>query len=360
MTIWSWFDAERTYALQSNNRVKLQLVGQMEAALQEREAQHFPQARALFRQGIAFAKEQNDACWEWVFLKELCEMLFYEEDDLQEALKRIVHLNAIAHDARFANCPARPRVFFMLADIFFERDPYGNEAQVLDLLDTIEKMRGLDSDTAAAIQHLRAELFYLHGKYEDSSRKVLQYMSKITGGQRVRDAYRLLRRIAYAQGSLEVAYGYAKSMQKYALNSRIDMADSKLWQAVLAKRLGDDNEARHKFAQGMEEYRRYNIPRWLEPYDAEAEYLELERQAEVGLVVRNRQLDAFKDYGSIWYLAHTHLQRLRLLGRLGVALEDDLARARAIIPEMKEPAEYQRQLERIESGDYYEFDWQQP
>ncbi len=360
MTIWSWFDAQRQQALQSNDRVKLQLVGQMEAALQERAAQHFPQARALFKQGIEFAKEQQNSCWEWVFLKELCEMLFYEEDDLQEALKHIVHLNAIAHDARFTSCPSRPRVFFMLADIYFERDPFGNEQQVLELLDYVKKLRNLDSDTAATIQHLRAELAYLHGEYNDATSKVLQYMSKVTGGQRVRDAYRLLRRIAYAEGALKMAYNYAKSMQKYALNSRMDMADSKLWQAVLAKRLGDNNEARHKFAQGMEEYRRYNIPRWLEPYDAEAEYLELEGQPEVALVVRNRQLQAFTDYGSLWYLAHTHVQRLRLLGRLGVDLKDDFALAHTLTLEMKDPTEYQRQLQRIEDGDYYEFGWQAP
>ncbi|MCA9912931.1 MAG: hypothetical protein KC496_06265, partial [Anaerolineae bacterium] len=114
------------------------------------------------------------------------------------------------------------------------------------------------------------------------------------------------------------------------------------------------------FAQGMEEYRRYNIPRWLEPYDAEAEYLELEGQPEVAVVVRNRQLEAFQEYGSLWYLAHTHVQRLRLLGRLGVPLEDDLALARSIIAEMKIPTEYERQIQRIEAGDYYEFDWQKP
>ncbi len=359
MSIWSWFDTERSLALQNNDLPKLQLVGQMEAALQERSAQHFTQARTLFQQGIELAKEQNNACWELVFLKELCEMLFYEEDDLQEALKRIVHLNAIAHDPRFEHCPGRPRMFFMLADIYYERDPFGNKSQIEALLDYLDTLSGLDSDTAATIQHLRAELLYHEGQYEEATRRIVNYISRITGRQRLRDAYRLLRKIAYAQGNLVMAYGYAKNMQKHALNSRMDMADSKLWQAVLAKRLGDDKEARSKFAQGIEEYRRYHIPRWLEPYDAEAEYLELEGQLEVALTVRDRQVEAFTDYGSLWYLSHTYLQRLRLLGRMGAPLVDALADARKLAREMKDSSAYQAQIQRIQAGDFYEFTWQQ-
>jgi len=358
MSIWSWFDSERALALQNNDQTKLKFVSQMESALQERNAQHFAQARTLFQQGIDLAKEANNTCWELVFLKELCEMLFYEEDNLKEALKRIVHMNAIAHDARYEHCPGRPRMFFMLADIYYERDPFENKEQIHNLLDYLDKNVSLDSDTAATVRHLRAELLYHEEHYEESTRLILNYMSRVSGGQRVRDAYRLLRKIAYAQGNLPLAYSYAQNMQKYALNSRMDMADSKLWQAVLAKRLGNDREARQKFAQGMEEYRRYNIPRWLEPFDAEAEYIELENQPEVALGVRNTQVEAFTEYGSLWYLSHAHLQRLRLMGRLGISLEPELATVRSVFADMDAPQWYHQQLQRIETGDYYEFTWQ--
>jgi hypothetical protein len=146
-------------------------------------------------------------------------------------------------------------------------------------------------------------------------------------------------------------------MERVNIFSYIDRADALLWQAALAQRMGNPQHAIQAYLRGQDMYKRYELPRWIEPYDAICDYLEHSGNAQSALKVRAEQVEMYKTYGSNWYESHANLEYCRLLGRMGQPLTDALNHAKSVARKMVNPAHHNIAIQRIENGDYQQFAW---
>jgi hypothetical protein len=131
-----------------------------------------------------------------------------------------------------------------------------------------------------------------------------------------------------------------------------------LWQAALAQRMGNSQIAHQSYLRGQDIYARYNLPRWIEPYDAVCDYLEMSGDADAALRVRAEQVEIYRTYGSNWYESHANLQYCRLLGRMQKPLDIALSHAKSVAHKMVNPTQHKNAIQRIENGDYQQFAWQ--
>jgi tetratricopeptide (TPR) repeat protein len=206
--------------------------------------------------------------------------------------------------------------------------------------------------------HRRGELAYHNGDYDEAIAYAQQILSKQSDDDSGA-AHRLLRTVYFAQGKIQEAYQQAQLMAKVSRYNMIDTADALLWQAALAQRQGSTQTALFAYLRGQDLYTRHDLPRWIEPYDAICDYLEQSQQAPAALKIRAEQVETYKTYGSEWYESHANLEYCRLLGRMGKSLDEALEHARTVAEKLVKPDPYRAALQRIESGNYHPFDWQE-
>jgi hypothetical protein len=315
-----------------------------------------------FEDGASLAIQQSNPCWEFFFSYWACSTLFYHVDDIQGALERSVKLTSRAHQDQYSNCPIRSRIYFLLADIYYELDVFGYEDEIRESLDYLENHIPMDEDTYFRVQHRRADIHFLYERYDEAFEGVTGYMAKATHNEfRMRSAHQLLRAIAFARGELHIAYDHAFHTEQFArtIQSHVDVGVALLWQATLNKRQGNDGLARQSYMQGIVIFMQNQLPHWPDYYDAVCDYLELCGETDKVMALREEQLAEYGDYGSLYYLSGGHLQYCRLLGRLGKDMSAALENAYQLSEKMRKPERYLAKLDKIRAGDYFLHAWQE-
>jgi hypothetical protein len=316
-----------------------------------------------FLDGLQRAQRAKLPCWELFFEYWACEVLIYHMVDRQTALDKTVRLAARAHQPQYSQCPVLGRVYFILADIYVEVDVYGYEDKIRDALDGLEEVVPMDIDTHMRVMHVRAYFDYAFQNYDEAEKKVQEYMPLAQderNSHRQHDAYRLLRRIAYVRGNFHLALSYGLRSEQHGdlMGFQQGVAEERMWQGIFHILLGNEAEAHHRFQAGMGHYKIHHFEPWLGYYDAQCAYLEYKGDAEQALKLRYKQLEQVNMRTSIFNEGQTHVELCRLLGRIGQPVDEALKAAKAVSKRMRKPAFYLKQLQQIEAGQYYEFEWQ--
>ena len=364
--LWGWFWQEERNAYRNNDDIVKQVIELARQGWMYRRNAQSNLMLQSFEQAAAIAREHHNPCWELFATYWACSTLFYHVDDLQAALERTVKLVARAHEEAIIHCPIRSRIYFLLADIYYEIDVFGYEDKIRESLTFIETEIASDEDTYFRVQHRFADLAFLHEDYDAAFERVTAYMAKIEDNDfRMRSANQLLRLLAYARGDLTTAYEHSIQAEKYArtIQSHVDIGVEALWQAAFLQHLDDQTTANAKYLQGNMIFITHDLPHWPDYYNAMCDYLETNNQPTKALEKRNQQIEEYTNYGSWFYLGLAHLQKCRLLQRMKPDEPDVKAAmqaARAISQNMLKPALYLEKLAQIEAGNCYEYAWQKP
>ena len=86
-----------------------------------------------------------------------------------------MRLTTEARKERYAECPVRSRVFFVLVNVYYLLDFFGYEPEIMDLLDYMEKEIVMDEDTHLRVLHMRAEVDLDHERYGSGRRQNPRY-----------------------------------------------------------------------------------------------------------------------------------------------------------------------------------------
>ena len=134
----------------------------------------------------------------------------------------------------------------------------------------------------------------------------------------------------------------------------IHEAETLLAQALHLQRNGEPDEAARLFAQGIAHYERIAVKPRGGYYHVVSAYYEAIGESERALEYLERELKEEMIIGSAPGIAECRLGRCRLLGRLGLPLEDELAAAREAAQALKKPLRILSKLDRVAAGDYEE------
>jgi hypothetical protein len=358
--IWNWCREYDIQAYREGNQLKQQLMKHLNQAERFKDRTHFTEAIATYNEGMRLAKKLNEPCWELLFESLIAETHVYYRADKNTGLDGMIRAAARSYQPTYQYCLMRARVLCNLAALYFQRDFFGYEDKIREMLDVIQSDIPLDEDSYLRMRQLEADFDFEHERYAACKEKTLATLAESHHNVfRLRTAYHSLHQLAFAEGDMSLALNYARETEKYALQCVTPRrtAEAILWEAMFERRL-QMTTAWQTLNRGLAYYQSYELPLAGNYYTAVCDYYEQDNQPEKALQLRREQLQAAPDLGSVSYIVETHIDLCRLLGRMGQPLDTALQQARESTKNCLKPDIYLERLKRIENGDYTQFDWQ--
>lgn len=359
--LWAWFNRFAMQASLEGNLQKQRMVYLYDKGWQSLRAEKHSEALNHFEEGSRLSTQLGLPCFELFFDYWAAETLIFYKNDYREGLDRGIKMGARAHKDQFVECPVRGRVYYTLMYVYYAMDALGYEDKIREMIQFMEDEIPLDDDTYHRMLYTQSSLAYALEEYDEAKRIIQQYLARTVGNaHRQSGGYNMLRMIAHAHGHLEEAFNFAHIGEKFAKFARLEnsVSLSLLWQAVYAQYTGKIEEASTLHHQGKSHHEDFGLKRLPEYYNAVCEYLELCGDIETVLELRREEIEAIPDVGSVSYTANSWLQYVRLLGRAGKSINDAMEKATLHAKPLLKPEKFMEKLEKVKSGDYYEFDWQ--
>jgi hypothetical protein len=358
--IWRWCREFDYQAQREGNHQKQQLMPLLIKAERYKDLTQLDTAISFYEQGQRLAKSLNEPCWELLFESLIAETHVYYRADKKKGLDTMIRVATRSYQPAYQYCLMRSRVLCNLAALYFQLDFFGYEDKIREMLDVIQSDIPLDEDTYLRMRQLEADFHFEHERFEEAKAQTLVTLAESHNNAfRMRTAYHVLHRIAFAQGEIALALDYSRETEKYAVQCVTPRrtAEAILWEAAYERRL-QMSTAWQTLSRAMTFYRDYDLPLVGNYYSALCDYHEQDNKLEKALELRQEQLQSAPDFGSNSYIVETHIDLCRLMGRMGLALADALKQAREATVDCLKPDVYIERLKRIENGDYYDYAWQ--
>jgi hypothetical protein len=126
-----------------------------------------------------------------------------------------------------------------------------------------------------------------------------------------------------------------------------ELSEAQLWQAVLARRAGNEPQASRAYRTATARMSRLRTPPSPDFHDALALYFTLAGDLPRAFRVRDRELELIVDRGRLAYECRVRLKRCRLLAQLGQLQEADLAAARLSAAKLRLPEKHFAAIEQL-------------
>jgi hypothetical protein len=358
--IWRWCREYDNQALREGNHQKQQLMQLLIQAERYKDRTQHDEALSFYDEGRQLAKSLNEPCWELLFESLIAETHVYYRADKKKGLDTMIRVATRSYQPAYQYCLMRSRVLCNLAALYFQLDFFGYEDKIREMLDVIQSDIPLDEDTYLRMRQLEADFHFEHERFDAAKEQTLVTMAQSHGNAfRMRTAYHVLHRIAFAQGEIDLALTYARETERYAIQCVTPRrtAEAILWEASYERRLQLPT-AWQTLSRAMNFYKDYELPLVGNYYSALCDYYEQDNKPDKAMELRQEQMKTAPDFGSFSYIVETHIDLCRLMGRIGLPLDDALQQASAAATDCLKPDVYVERLKRIENGDYFEYDWQ--
>jgi hypothetical protein len=147
---------------------------------------------------------------------------------------------------------------------------------------------------------------------------------------------------------------YADLLEEWALPihaAQEERAEAELWQAILARRAGDETTARRRQRNAVARMGRLGILCDVFYLDALALYHEVGGNLGHALRVRDKELAQFAGKGTHFRECEAHLKRCKLLAKMGKLRQSDLDAAHRAVGQLRRPEYYLTELKRLRIED---------
>ena len=131
------------------------------------------------------------------------------------------------------------------------------------------------------------------------------------------------------------------------MRHQLELCEFLAWQAVLARRGGDEPRARRLHSTAAGKLARLQTPPEREYPDATVAFHELGGDLEKALQVRDRELTVIVDRGRFAYECEVHLKRAALLAKMGRLRVEDLDAARQAAMKLRKPEKALAEIDQL-------------
>lgn len=353
--IWSWFDGFEREATLKGDTARQRLPGLFKEARLKFEAAN-DETFSLLTQGRDLAEMLNEPCWLLFYEHWRCEVLLFYKVDLAQGMDLAVHNTVEVRKPQYQHCPVRAQVFFTLVDAYMFCDPVGYANQIRQTLDYLENEVPLDIDTWRMIESRRSGLALEFDDLTEAQAAALRYLDRSDNDNfRLRGAYDLLTEIAYKCGNYDEALKYAQSgetVSRRVNNSRRILTSFILWQALMMRKLGNEDEAHRLYNAAMLRIERGESDLGRYCYNIICEYHEAGGTLEQALHYRQEQLTAMTAAQSWHEISECRRKLCRIRALMGLPFEEDLTVVRDLANHLVNPSRLLAKLDRIVQGDY--------
>lgn len=357
---WLWYHQFEMNALFTGKTDYLRLPECYRQGWRYIEAAQYEEALDHFREGLTLAKQLQLPMWEFFFESWVCEINILSSD-YSAALENTAKIVTKSIRPEHNQHPCRAVVYFTLAWVYFYVDAIGYKEEILAAIDSLENDMPLDKETHQRTFFLRSELAFEQEDFVAAKQLNDEYMSRVDGEPfRQSSGYGMQRALAYAAGNLSEAMQAVYLREKTGRRAKLPTAsaNSVLWQAIIARHLGDNGKAEQLIQQGMSEYHVLNLPKQTSYYHLLATYHEARGDDEQALKLRDEELRVASSCGSLNIEMQCRLDRLYLLNRIKHPIESEYQAARECAEKSRKSDFWLTKLEKAKQGQKTRCAWQ--
>jgi hypothetical protein len=355
MSEWDWFHDYEMDARLRGDEARLRMATVHHEAYDLREIDPH-RALALYEEGHRLARTFKEPWWTLFYDHWRATALLFFLRDFSGVLDLAVRATLEARKPQYQQFPFRFSVQRNLISAYLGIDPAGYAGVVSEALAYLEGEISREGEDKYLLQGSKAEYAFERGDWETARRMCEQSLAwaaveddrGMAEHTSVFD-YSMLCEVEWKVGDWTALAEHADVGEGLArrVGHTLELSEFLLWQALLARRAGDEARARRLCRRATGRVSRMRMPPDVFYHDALCAYYEANGDLERSLQARDEELALLRNKGRIAYEARVHVHRCRLLARLERLSGDEVTVARAAADRLRDPAPYHAELEEI-------------
>ncbi len=358
MSMWGWILEFERQARAAGDRERLRLVQLDDEAYGFRETDP-DRALALFDEGRRLAERLGEPWWVLYYRRWHVHALLHFKRDYRRVLDLAVANTLEARKPQYDRFPQRISIHEDLVGAYIGIDPDGHAGAIAEALDYVEAQMPPSLECRLHLWGLRREFALQRRRYDEAEAAARRSLAIIAEKPATATAQHYA---VFVQGGLCVVHfgrgewdrlGGAAALGEEAARKaghKLVWSECVLWQALVARRGGEEDRARLLYTRATAQVGRLRMPPDGSYFDALCAFHELGGQPEAALAARDRELQNVEQQGRLACECRCRVERCRLLARLGRLTAEDLQAARAAAGRLRDPAPHLSELEGIAAG----------
>jgi hypothetical protein len=314
---------------------------------------------ALIDEGRRLACQLREPWWTLFYDDRRAGALMKYKGDAQAGLELAVRNALEARKPLYQSFPWRFRIYDHLIVGYLNTDPAGFAAEIREALSWLERdipAEGSPKYLILARRRWLAGELGLHDEAEELARQALDVAGsdpdQATARSHAVFCFSHLCEIAYRRSDWpgltdQSVLGAELAAQ---MGHQLELAEFHMWQALLARRAGNEPLATRLAGQAKRRVALLGMPADHIWFDALCAYHDQAGELAEELAARDQELALLRHKGRWAAESRCQIERCRLRSRLGLSMGEDLAEARAVIARLRRPAALLEELERIMGG----------
>jgi hypothetical protein len=311
---------------------------------------------ALLDEGRDLARRLAEPWWVLFFEFWRTETMIHYLGDYTRLLDQAVATALEARKPRYEHHPLRFAVYGHLTAAYLYIDPRGYETEIEQSLAHLEKELPDVREERYILMARRRSFAEELGRLDEALAINERALALMDGDPNRYNAlhhqtgnYSAACRLHFLRGDWDALGECAVTGEALARRkeSKKQLALFLLWRALVSRRAGQEELALRLCRTATARMGRLGAPPGESYYDALGTYYELGGNLSAALKVRERHLAEIRGKGMLATECDAHIQRCRVLARMGRLTAADLAAARAAAARLRAPGHYLGEIERI-------------
>lgn len=350
MSVWDWYRRYVWEAMRSGDSQRLLMIELYQRAETDLAAD---ERLNLMLQSRQIAESLGERCWMLWIDHWRIEVLQWVKRDYKTALDIAVRATMEVRKDTAKACQIADRLYIGLVENYLAIDPIGYENAIRETLAYVENEMTIDYESRCMMEFRRScleiELDELKAAEDAAWRCIDACESAFGAGYYQAVALACLCVVMFRRNEIKKIREYAiwGESQSRRPQEQVYMAEFIAWQALSARKLGDDEVAKQLYRRAMS----YAREKELKPdpmfYEAMCDYHLLAGDTDHAMTLRDQQLSESVVSGSPYRECMCRLERVKLLKLMGQPLEDEIEAAKEAAKELAKPALFLARLKAI-------------
>ncbi|MFO0876480.1 MAG: hypothetical protein U0840_03825 [Gemmataceae bacterium] len=358
MTARDWIDEFEHQARTANDPHRLRLVQLVYEADRYRETDP-DQMLAFIAEGRTLARQLSEPWWELFYDDRRAGALMKYKGEAATGLELAVRNALEVRKPIYAQFPWRYRIHDHLVVGYLNTDPAGYATEIREALDWMADTMPLVGSPRYLLLARRRWLASEVGDCREAERLARQALDmaasdpdQLTAQSHATFCYSHLCEIVAAREEWDTLGDLAREGERLAfqMGHQLELAEFHMWQALLARREGNSEQAARWFRQATRRVAQLGMPPDHIYFDAWCAFHEQGGEPAEALAVREHELRLLVGRGRWAAEARCRTQRLWLQVQLGQPVEADLEAARAVVRRLRCPDEPLTRLAAVEAA----------
>lgn len=347
MTDHEWFRQSEAEARARGDEVRLRMVQLVYEADTYRETNP-DYMLGLIEEGRVLARQLAEPWWALFYDDRKAGALMKYKGDALRGLELAVRNALEVRKSLYEAFPWRFRVYDHLIVGYLNTDPAGYAREIREALDWLAQdvpQEGSPKYLLLARRRWLASELGEMAEAEELARRALSLAAEdpdqVTARSHSVFCFSHLCEMAWLRRDWEMLSEVAGVGEELGrdVGHQLEVAEFQAWQALLARRAGDEETARKRWRHAARRVALLGMPPDHIYFDALCAFHEEGGEAELALQARGKELALLVGRGRHASEVRCRLERLRLLVKLGRRVEEEVELARGVVKRLRKPEE---------------------